>query len=78
MLVRKDERVWSEVAHLKLLAQGAVKVTASLGLSGYPSRMVATAEQLVRCADEALYRAKREGRNKIAIFQPPNPLAEAG
>ena len=55
-----------------------MKVTASLGLSGYPSRMVATAEQLVRCADEALYRAKREGRNKIAIYQSSGSLAETG
>jgi len=72
------ERVWSDVGKLKLgTDQGSFKVTASLGLSGYPSRSVASAEQLVRCADEALYRAKREGRNKIAIYQAPNPLAEA-
>ncbi|MBK7864490.1 MAG: GGDEF domain-containing protein [Archangiaceae bacterium] len=37
--------------------------------SGYPSRTIVSAEQMVRCADEALYRAKREGRNKIAIYQ---------
>ncbi len=64
------ERVWTDVGLLKL-GSGAktYKVTASLGLAGYPSRSVASAEQLVRCADEALYRAKREGRNKIAIYQ---------
>ena len=63
---------------LHLGQTGSLRVTASLGLSGYPSRAVASAEQLVRCADEALYRAKREGRNKIAIYQAPTALAETG
>ncbi|MBL8957471.1 MAG: diguanylate cyclase [Myxococcaceae bacterium] len=72
------ERVWADVAKLPLGgANGAsFHVTASLGLAGYPSRSVASAEQLVRCADEALYRAKREGRNKIAIYQASS-FAEA-
>ncbi len=68
------ERVWSDVAKLKL--GSGFHVTASLGLAGYPSRSVASAEQLVRCADDALYRAKREGRNKIAIYQA-STFAEA-
>jgi diguanylate cyclase (GGDEF)-like protein len=63
------ERVHADVARLK--HPEGILLTASLGLSGFPSRSVATAEQLVRCADEALYRAKREGRDKIAIFQAP-------
>jgi diguanylate cyclase (GGDEF)-like protein len=71
------ERVWHEVARLKLGPAPGFQLTASLGLSGYPSRQVVSAEQLVRCADEALYRAKREGRNKIAIFQAA-ALAETG
>jgi two-component system, cell cycle response regulator len=61
------ERVWVDVARLKL--GSGFSITASLGLAGYPGRNVMSAEQLVRCADDALYRAKREGRNKIAIFQ---------
>src|SRR5262249_15501206 len=71
------ERVWSDVGRLSLKAgQKTFRVTASLGLSSYPSRNVASAEQLVHCADEALYRAKREGRNKISLYQSPNPLVE--
>jgi diguanylate cyclase (GGDEF)-like protein len=69
------ERVWNDVGRLKL--GSGFQITASLGLAGYPSRTVASAEQLVRCADEALYRAKREGRNKIAIYQAPTSYAEA-
>jgi diguanylate cyclase (GGDEF)-like protein len=63
------ERVWHEVGRLKLGAEKPFRITTSLGLSGYPSRTVISGEQLVRCADDALYRAKREGRNKIAIYQ---------
>lgn len=59
------------VAELKSLSVGpaGLKVTASFGVSGFPGRSVNTSEQLVRTADEALYRAKREGRNKISLFQ---------
>jgi diguanylate cyclase (GGDEF)-like protein len=73
------ERVWVDIGKLSFGSLGRVRVTASLGLSGYPSRAVASADQLVRCADEALYRAKREGRNKIAIYQSSaSPMAEVG
>jgi diguanylate cyclase (GGDEF)-like protein len=72
------ERVWHEVRHLKLGKEKLFRITASLGLSGYPSRTVISAEHLVRCADDALYRAKREGRNKIAIYQTSDSLAETG
>jgi diguanylate cyclase (GGDEF)-like protein len=72
------ERVWHEVGRLKLGAEKPFRITTSLGLSGYPSRTVISGEQLVKCADDALYRAKREGRNKIAIYQSPASLAETG
>jgi two-component system, cell cycle response regulator len=48
---------------------GSIRVTASFGVSGFPGRGVTTGEQLVRTADEALYRSKGEGRNKISLFQ---------
>ena len=49
------------------LADGTVlSVTASIGLA---SRQVGdSVESILRKADEALYRAKREGRNRICIF----------
>jgi two-component system cell cycle response regulator len=46
-----------------------VTVTASIGIAFYPSKDVTNAELLVKYADEALYRAKREGRNMICLFQ---------
>lgn len=42
----------------------AGNLTASFGLSTFSQGM--TVEQLVRKADEALYKAKSEGRNRIS------------
>jgi two-component system cell cycle response regulator len=63
------ERVWKDVSTVRAGPSAAAKVTASLGVSGYPNRSVVSADQLFRTADDALYRAKREGRNKICLFQ---------
>jgi diguanylate cyclase (GGDEF)-like protein len=62
------ERMAYEVRRIKFKAAG-LSVTASFGVSGYPARSVTTSEQLVRTADQALYRSKREGRNRISLFQ---------
>lgn len=64
------ERIAADMHRIKAGPAG-LKVTASFGVSGFPGRSVNTSEQLVRTADEALYRAKREGRNKISLFQAP-------
>jgi len=40
-----------------------VRISASLGVAVYPSAGVATVEDLIRAADNALYRAKARGRN---------------
>jgi diguanylate cyclase (GGDEF)-like protein len=46
-----------------------VRVTASMGISFFPSKDVTSPELLVKYADEALYRAKREGRDGICLYQ---------
>ncbi len=61
------ERVRSDLAALEVHAQ---KVTASLGISIFPSAAITSADALVRTADDALYTAKREGRNKVALARP--------
>jgi diguanylate cyclase (GGDEF)-like protein len=46
-----------------------VVVTASIGIAFYPSKDVTTPELLVKFADDALYRAKAEGRDTICLYQ---------
>jgi diguanylate cyclase (GGDEF)-like protein len=44
-----------------------VRVTASIGVAAFPREGMTNVERLIDLADEALYRAKSEGRNRIAI-----------
>ncbi len=44
-----------------------IRVTVSLGAAAYPSRAVDSEEELVGLADEALYRAKTSGRNRLML-----------
>jgi two-component system cell cycle response regulator len=69
------ERIRRDVAALKLGAGELGVVTASLGVSSYPAAHVHTTDELVRSADEALYRAKREGRNRVCLTDPAGPAA---
>jgi len=41
-------------------------ITASFGVASLPDDEAATAEDLFRAADEALYAAKRAGKNQVA------------
>jgi diguanylate cyclase (GGDEF)-like protein len=45
-------------------------VTASLGVASLPDDDVASAEDLFKLADEALYTAKRAGKNQVAVSDP--------
>jgi diguanylate cyclase (GGDEF)-like protein len=47
--------------------QTAVRVTASVGIAALPREGVESVERLIDLADEALYHAKSEGRNRVAI-----------
>ena len=60
------ERLRLRIADLRLpVGNVAVRVTTSVGLAGVSSG--ATREALLRAADEALYRAKAEGRDRLNL-----------
>ncbi len=47
------------------------RITLSIGISAFPGHGT-TAEELLRAADQALYRAKTEGRNRVVVACPVN------
>lgn len=49
----------------------ALHTTVSIGLATYPKHAV-SAEDLIKHADDALYAAKRNGKNQLSIFVPNN------
>jgi diguanylate cyclase (GGDEF)-like protein len=66
------ERIWREVAGRTFITSEsgrAVNVTLSIGVALYPSRDVRTKDALLRASDAALHQAKRDGGNRICVFQ---------
>ena len=60
------ERMRERIANTALVQQhGGVRLTASIGVASYPTSEVHTVDDLFARADEALYRAKAEGRNRV-------------
>ena len=54
------------------------RVTASFGVASLPEDVTPATEDLIRAADEALYTAKRAGRNRVEGYEPSSdPKATA-
>lgn len=61
------ERIWREVTERVFV--GSTRVTLSVGVALYPSRDVRSKDALLRASDAALHQAKRDGGNRICVFQ---------
>jgi len=59
-------RVAVEAMRIQYLGRDLPDVTVSVGLAAMPGHGNSS-DALLRCADEALYRAKREGRNRVSV-----------
>ncbi len=59
----ENVRLAVEKENFEVSAGGALKVTVSMGISEFPGN-AATGQGLIACADEALYAAKKGGRNQ--------------
>ncbi|MBI4356084.1 MAG: diguanylate cyclase [Candidatus Omnitrophica bacterium] len=65
------ERLRKTIESLAFVIPGqpeALKVTVSIGVTTYPRCDAATIEDFVDQADQALYAAKRSGRNKVCLY----------
>lgn len=60
------ERLRARIEQIRIPGFG--KLTSSLGIATFPAD-AGTRAELLRAADEALYRAKRAGRNQVCVFQ---------
>ena len=66
------ERIRKRVANLKF--EGCLKqltVTISLGVATGPRKDIKVVDDMMRLSDDALYAAKREGRNRVVIADSP-------
>ena len=72
------ERLCRRIAQSSMKRQEqALKVTVSIGVAGLGPGM--RTEDLIKEADEALYRAKQAGKNRVAAPEPsPLPEKNAG
>ena len=68
------ERLRAEIAGWALTHAGISlgQLTVSLGVAAY-AQPLSTPDALVRAADEALYSAKRQGRNRVERAEPLHP-----
>ncbi|MEW6486863.1 MAG: diguanylate cyclase [Thermodesulfobacteriota bacterium] len=65
------ERIRAAVEGTPIEARGErLGITVSVGAAACPGPRVATADDLIRLADEALYEAKAAGRNRVATREP--------
>jgi diguanylate cyclase (GGDEF)-like protein len=55
---------------MQIIGQAQINLTVSLGISNFPIHRPNSKEELVNMADQALYEAKEEGRNRVCIFHP--------
>jgi diguanylate cyclase (GGDEF)-like protein len=61
------ERVRGKIAARNFAPSGEepLRLTVSIGLAGFPNERVTSADSFLALADQALYRAKNEGRNLV-------------
>lgn len=62
-------QVWRAAVEKLTVAVGTTRVsfTVSLGVAAFPEHGK-TPDDLTRCADQALYRSKNDGRNRVSVF----------
>jgi len=60
-----------------MIGDAAHVVTCSFGATSWRPNAESTADDLIHLADDALYMAKNQGRNCVAVLVPPSTEAAA-
>jgi diguanylate cyclase (GGDEF)-like protein len=78
LVIAERLRQTCEKTAIETDGQDNLRLTMSLGLASWPEASAAIANDLVKKADIALYQAKDNGRNCVAVYQKPcsRPLAQ--
>jgi diguanylate cyclase (GGDEF)-like protein len=64
----KAERIRKKIQDMALVFDGKkINISVSGGIATFPQDAL-EAEKLIHCADQALYRAKSEGKNRVCLF----------
>jgi len=74
----RAQRIRSKLREMTVIHQGRSlgMVTVSIGVAEVPVHGI-TPKDLIEAADAALYRAKREGRDRVVVAEPAPPVAAA-
>lgn len=67
-------RLIGTVAEPVLVDNTEIRVSASIGIAFSPHTEVTTPELLLQQADEAMYMAKQQGKNRYHMVDPGNDL----
>ena len=72
---QRSEDIRNEFHKMEFLNENKIldNLSLSIGVAAYPIHGK-TAEDLIRCADSALYRAKSEGRNRVIAADVPHMI----
>ena len=69
ILAEKLRRIVESTRFPGINQHGGKPITISIGVAAFPEDAQSPTE-LIRCADEALYAAKRAGRNRVVVYSP--------
>jgi len=66
------DRIRKSMANQSFPNVGDKKITISIGIADIPDQAINTKEQLINAADQALYGAKKSGRNRVRLNSSPD------
>jgi two-component system cell cycle response regulator len=66
--IAEAERIRRAITSHKFKGLGRTYLTVSIGIAAFPNARIRTYDELISAADDSLYEAKKNGRDRVAIF----------